>query len=163
LSPATRAGVIRELIGIARGTTITRWRDDTTIAAVVVAACNIVKVRVEAPIFPVLAEVERHIGKAISRKTKAAIEPICRAFVASSRDARRDAGQWAARARMTQARCAVLAAGDVSVVLADMFGEPMERLGSVARDDLRAHELFRFVLSRPYFDLRRALGLEGHA
>ena len=37
----------------------------------------------------------------------------------------------------------------------------IERLGGVARDDLRAHELLRFVLSRPYFDLRRSLGLEG--
>ena len=53
------------------------------------------------------------------------------------------------------------ASGDVSVVLADVFGEPLERVGAVARDDLRAHELLRFVLSRPYFDLRRSLGLEG--
>ncbi|MDF2696157.1 MAG: Exonuclease SbcC, partial [Labilithrix sp.] len=157
LSPTTRARVARELIAIARGTTITRWRDDTTIAAIVVAACNLAKVRVDAPPFAVLAEVERHIGKAISRKTKAAIEPLCRAYVAASPDAR----QWAARARASQARCAALAAGDVSVVLADVFSEPVERLGAVARDDLRAHELFRFVLSRPYFELRRSLGLEG--
>jgi cellulose synthase operon protein C len=157
LSPTTRARVARELVAIARGTTITRWRDDTTIAAIVVAACNLAKVRVDAPPFAVLAEVERHIGKAISRKTRAAIEPICRAYVTASPDAR----QWAGRARMTQARCAALAAGDVSVVLADVFSEPVERLGAVARDDLRAHELFRFVLSRPYFELRRSLGLEG--
>ncbi|MBX3207876.1 MAG: tetratricopeptide repeat protein [Labilithrix sp.] len=157
LSPTTRARVARELVSIARGTTITRWRDDATIAAIVVAACNLAKVRVDAPPFAVLAEVERHIGKAISRKTKAAIEPICRAYVAASPDAR----QWAARARISQARCAALASGDVSVVLADVFGEPVERLGAVARDDLRAHELFRFVLSRPYFELRRSLGLEG--
>ncbi len=159
LTPALRARVVRELIAIARGTTVTRWRDDTTIAAIVVAACNITKVRVDAPPFAVLAEVERHLNKAISRKTKAIIEPICRAYAASSPDAR----QWAARAGLTQARCAALAAGDVSVVLADVFGEPADRLGPAARDDLRAHELMRFVLSRPYFDLRRALGLEGQA
>ena len=87
------------------------------------------------------------------------IEPICRAYVSASPDVR----QWAARARITQARAAVLASGDVSVVLADLFGETVERLGTVARDDLRAHELLRFVLSRPYFDLRRSLGLEGQA
>jgi len=157
LSPTTRGRVARELFALARGTTITRWRDDTTIAAIVVAACNLAKVRIDAPPFAVLAEVERHIGKAISRKTRAAIEPLCRAYVTSAPDAR----QWAARARMSQARCAALASGDVSVVLADVFGEAVERLGAVARDDLRAHELFRFVLSRPYFDLRRSLGLEG--
>lgn len=157
LSPTTRARVVRELISIVRGTTVTRWRDDTTIAAVVVAACNLTKVRTDAPAFAVLAEVERHIGKAIARKTKAAIEPICRAHVAAGGDPR----QWAARARASQARAAVLASGDVSVVLVDVFGEPVERVGGLARDDLRAHELFRFVLSRAYFDLRRSLGLEG--
>ena len=157
LSPTTRARVARELLAIVRGTTVTRWRDDTTIAAIVVAACNIAKVPVDHPPFAVLAEVERLIGKAISRKTKAAIAPICKMFVSSGQDAR----QWAARARASQGRIAVLASGDVSVVLADVFGEPVERLGAVARDDLRAHELLRFVLSRPYFDLRRSLGLEG--
>lgn len=157
LSPATRGRVARELLSILRGTTVTRWRDDTTIAAIVVAACNISKVPYEHPPFAVLAEVERLVGKAISRKTKALIQPICKAVVQSGQDAR----QWAARARASQGRIAVVAAGDVSVVLADVFGEPVERLGGVARDDLRAHELLRFSLSRPYFDLRRALGLEG--
>jgi tetratricopeptide (TPR) repeat protein len=157
LSPTTRARVARELLAIVRGTTVTRWRDDTTIAAIVVAACNIVKVPVEHPPLAVLAEVERLIAKAIHRKTKASIVPICKAFAQRGQDAK----QWAARARSSQGRVAVLASGDVSVVLADVFGEPIERLGGVARDDLRAHELLRFVLSRPYFDLRRAIGLEG--
>jgi cellulose synthase operon protein C len=157
LSPTTRARVARELLAIVRGTTVTRWRDDTTIAAIVVAACNIAKVPFEHPPFAVLAEVERVIAKAINRKTKAAIAPLCKAFTQSGQDAK----QWAARARTSQGRVAVLASGDVAVVLADVFGEPVERLGGVARDDLRAHELLRFVLSRPYFDLRRAIGLEG--
>jgi hypothetical protein len=157
LSPATRARVARELFALVRGTTTTRWRDDTTIAAIVVAACNISKVQVDHPPFAVLAEVERLIAKAISRKTKAAITPICKAFVQSGQDAK----QWAARARASQGRMGVIASGDVAVVLADVFGEPVERLGAVARDDLRAHEILRFALSKPYFDLRRALGLEG--
>lgn len=157
LSPTSRARVARELLAIVRGTTVTRWRDDTTIAAIVVAACNIAKVHVEHPPFAVLAEVERLVNKAISRKTKAVIEPLCRAFVQSNADAR----VWAARARASQGRVAALASGDVSVVLADVFGETPPRLGAIARDDLRGHDLLRFVLSRPYFDLRRALGLEG--
>lgn len=157
LSPTTRARVARELLAIVRGTTVTRWRDDTTIAAIAIAACNIAKVPVENPSMAVLAEVERLIGKAINRKTKAAIAPICKAYAQSGQDPR----QWAARARASQGRIAAIASGDVSVVLADVFGEPVERIGAVARDDLRAHELLRFVVSRPYFDLRRALGLEG--
>ena len=157
LSPTTRARVARELLSIVRGTTVTRWRDDTTIAAIVVAACNIAKVPVDHPPFAVLAEVERLIGKAVNRKTKGLLPPICKLIVESRQDAR----QWAARARASQGRVATLASGDVSVVLADVFGEPVERLGAVARDDLRAHELLRFVLSRPFFELRRSLGLEG--
>jgi lipopolysaccharide biosynthesis regulator YciM len=157
LSPQTRARVARELWAIVRGTIVTRWRDDTTIAAIIVAACNQAKVKVEHPPFAVLAEVERLINKAISRKTRSQIEPICRAIVSTGQDSR----QWAARARLSQGRFAALASGDVAVVLADVFGEPVERLGGVARDDLRAHELLRWVLSRPYFDMRRALGLEG--
>ena len=157
LTTTTRARLVRELVAIARGTTITRSRDDTTVATVVVAACNLTKVRVAAPPLPSLPEIERQLGKAISRKVKAAIEPICRACVASGRDAR----QWAGRARMTQARFATLACGDVSIVLADLFGEPLERVSALAREDQRAHELFRFALSRPYFDVRRSLGLEG--
>ena len=157
LSPTTRARVARELLAIVRGTTVTRWRDDTTIAAIVVAACNIAKVPVGHPPFAVLAEVERLMSKAINRKTKGLLAPICKQFVQSGQDAR----QWAARARASQGRVATLASGDVAVVLADVFGEPIERLGAVARDDLRAHELLRFVLSRPFFELRRSLGLEG--
>lgn len=157
LSPATRGRVARELLGIVRGTTVTRWRDDTTIAAIVVAACNLAKVPVDSPPFAVLAEVQRLVEKALNRKTRQLIEPLCRAYVQSGQEPR----QWAARARASQGRAAAVAAGDVSVVLADVFGEPLERLGAVARDDLRAHELLRFVLSRPYFEVRRALGLEG--
>lgn len=156
LSQAARARLARELIALVRGTTVTRWRDDTTVAAIVVATCKLTKVPIDAPPYAVLAEVERLIGKAMSRKTRALVEPICRAYVASGADAR----AWAPRARSTQARAAVLASGDVSVALADVFDEPVERLAAAARDDLRAHELLRFVLSRPYFELRRSLGLE---
>jgi cellulose synthase operon protein C len=157
LSPQTRGRVARELLGLVRGTTVTRWKDDATIAAIVIASCNLAKVRVDTPPLAVLAEVERRVDKAITGKVKTAIGPICRAYVQSGHDPR----PWAARARASQARVAALASGDVSVVLADIFGEAPPRLSAIAREDLRAHELFRFVLSRPYFEVRRALGLEG--
>ena len=111
----------------------------------------------DAPQVAVLAEVERTIAKALPGKVKAVIEPICQRYVQSNVDPR----HWVLRARASQGRVAALAAGDVSVVLADVFGQPVDRLGTVARDDLRSHDLLRFVLSRPYFDLRRTLGLEG--
>jgi tetratricopeptide (TPR) repeat protein len=156
LSTTTRARLVRELFGLVRGTTVARWRDETGVAAIAIAACNIVKVRVDAPAFPSLAETQKAIDKAIARRTKGVIEPICRAFAASGVDAR----QWATRARSSQSRAGLIASGDVVLVLADLFGESIDRLPAMAKNDPRAHELLRFTLSRPYFDLRRALGLE---
>jgi tetratricopeptide (TPR) repeat protein len=157
LDNLTRARLARELAGIVRGTTMLRSRDDATAAAVVVAACNLAKIRIQAPPLAGLAEVERSLGKAISRKVRGVIEPLCRAYATSGQDAFR----WAQRARMTQARFATVASGDVSIVLAELAIDPTARLGSPAAEEQRAHELIRFILSRPYFDVRRALGLEG--
>jgi hypothetical protein len=156
LNPMTRARVARELLAIVRGTTVTRWRDDTTIAAIVVAACNLADVRVDSPPYAVLAEVEKLIGKAIARKTRKQLPEICRAIVASGTDAR----AWTHRALASHNRVAVIASGDVSVVLADLLGASPQ-IVDLARHDARAHELFRFVLSPAYFEIRRALGLEG--
>jgi tetratricopeptide (TPR) repeat protein len=156
LNPMTRARVARELLAIVRGTTVTRWRDDTTIAAIVVAACNIADVRVDSPPYAMLAEIEKLVGRAIARKTKKLLPEICRSIVASGADAR----AWAHRALASHNRVAVVAAGDVSVVLADLLGAAPQ-ITDVARHDARAHELFRFVLSPAYLEIRRALGLEG--
>jgi hypothetical protein len=60
-------------------------------------------------------------------------------------------------------RAAALACGDAAVVLADGFGVTGAELAAVARDDLRAHELLRFMLSPAYLEIRRALGLEDGA
>lgn len=156
LSPQLRSRVARELLAIVRGTVVTRWRDDTTIAAISVAACNLVKVRVESPAYAILAEVERSLGKAISRKTKNAIEPICQALAQQPRDAK----TWVPRAVASQHRISAVASGDASIVLADAFGLSLQDLPRVAREDLRCAELIRFVLSPDYFEIRRLLGLE---
>lgn len=159
LSPESRGRIARELLATRRGTVITRWRDATTIAAIVVAACNITKVRIESPVYAVLAEVERLMSKAISRRTRNAIEPVCQVIAQQPRDAK----AWVARAIASQHRISAIASGDASVVLADAFGLALPELGRVAREDLRCAELFRFVLSPDYFEIRRLLGLEGGA
>jgi hypothetical protein len=156
LTPQMRGRVARELMGIVRGSSVTRWRDDVTIAAIVVASCNLAKVPVNAPPNAALTEVERQLGKAIARKVKSQIEPLCQAIVQTGQDPK----IWAQRARASQSRAALVASGDVSVVLADLLGEPLEGIAPIARDDIRAEELLRFMLSPTYFDLRRALGLE---
>jgi len=157
LAPATRARVARELLAMVRGSTITRHRDDTTIAAIVVAACNLAEVKVDAPSYAVLADVERQLAKALPRKTKKLLPELCQAVVSANADAR----AWSKRALASHARVATLASGDVALALVDALGEPLERLSAVVKSDPRAEELLRFALSPAYLELRRALGLEG--
>ncbi len=156
LAPLTRARVARELIGIVRGTTITRWRDDVTIAAIVVAACRLSDVRIETPQYAVLAEVEKLLGKAIARRMRKAIPELCKAVVASGADAR----AWSKRALASQDRFSVIASGDPGVVLSEVLSVPVDRLAQAVPGNTRAEELLRFALSPSYQDVRRALGLE---
>lgn len=160
LSTTTRARLARELLGLARGSTIVRYRDDATIGAIVQSVCNLLKIRVDGPAYATLGEVQRAIDKAIARRTKNAIEPILRAYAAAGAP---DPRPWANRARSSQARAGLLASGDVVLVLVDLFNDSVPNLQHLVRDDQRAHELLRFILSRPYFDLRRALGLEAQS
>jgi tetratricopeptide (TPR) repeat protein len=157
LGALARARVARELLAILRGTTVARSRDDTSMAAIVVAACRLAEVRVDHPPYAVLAEIERLIGKAIARKTRKALPEICSAIAAQGSDAR----VWSRRALASQDRIAAVASGEPAVVIADALSVPLERVAQAAPSDGRAEELLRFVLSGQYLDLRRALGLEG--
>jgi hypothetical protein len=156
LSPMIRARVARELVAMARGTTIARSRDDVTIAAVVVAACQLADTPIDHPPYAVLAEVERLIGKALPRKTRKAIGDSCRAIVA----ARSEPRAWTKRTLASHDRIAVIASGDPSVVLLEMLNVPPEKLGAAVAGNARAEELLRFVLSPQYLQLRRSLELE---
>ena len=157
LAPAARARIARELLAVVRGTTVTRSRDEITVAAIVVAACRQAEVPIESPPYAVMAEVERLLGKAIARKTRKAIPDVCRAIVRSGADAR----AWSKRALASHDRVATIASGDPSVVLSDVLGVPLDRIGSAVKGNPRAEELLRFVLSPQYLEIRRSLGLEG--
>jgi tetratricopeptide (TPR) repeat protein len=156
LPVAVRAQVAREIYAMSRGTTIVRLRDETTVAAVVIAACKIADVRVEAPNYAVQAEIDKAVSKAIPRRTKKLLPEICQRIAQSRADAR----VWARRALASLDRVATLACGDVGIVLSEVLGQPPERLPEHLSGDARAEELLRFVMSRHYLDLRRALGLE---
>jgi hypothetical protein len=159
LTPLTRARIARELLAMVRGTTVVRSRDDITIAAIVVAACNQAEVPIEHPPYAMLVEVERLVGKAIARKTRKAIAEVCRSIVRSGGDAR----AWSKRALASHDRVATVASGDASVVLCDVLSTTAEKLGPAVKGNARAEELLRFVLSPLYLELRRSLGLEGGA
>ncbi len=149
--PMTCARVVRELFALARGTTMLRTRDDTTAAAVVVAACRIAEVPINSPPYAILAEVEKALRSAVPRKIKKALPEACGAVAQGGADPK----AFARAALASQARVAAVACGEISVVLADMV-PPMS-----AANDPRAIDLCRFVLSPAFVQVRRALGLEG--
>jgi hypothetical protein len=155
LTPAGRQAIARELFALRRGTTVTRTRDETTVSAIVVAACNLVEITVQSPPYAMLFDVQRQLGKALSRKTKKVLPDLCREVVRSHPDT----GAWARAAQASMYRMAAIAAGDVSLVLRDMLGVPNERLASAVARDERAHRLVAFVLSPSYLELRGRLGM----
>jgi len=157
LGPLARGRVARELLAIVRGATVTRSRDETSIAAIVVAACRLAEVPVAHPTYPVLAEIEKLIGKAIARKTRKLLPDVCHEVVSRNADAR----AWHKRSLASQDRMATIACGDPGVVLSDVLRVPVEQLESAIKGHARAEELIQFVLSPRYLELRQALGLEG--
>ena len=152
---AARGAVAREVFALRRGITAVRTRDDNTIASLVIAACQEAGFSVPNPQYAVFGEVARSVKKEIPRKVRKAIPDICQRIIASGQDPR----QWAAIARRSIDRLTVIAAGDVSIVLADILGAPRSELGGLVADNDRAKRLLGFVLSPSYLDLRKKLGM----
>ncbi len=152
---AARSAVAREVFALRRGITAVRTRDDNTIASLVIAACQEAGLTVPNPQYAVFGEVSRAVKKEIPRKVRKAIPDICQRIVASQQDPR----QWATIARRSIDRLAVIAAGDVSLVLADILGAPRSELSGLVADSERAKRLLGFVLSPSYLELRKKLGM----
>ena len=72
---------------------------------------------------------------------------------------RQDATAWAQAARRSIDRMAMIAAGDVSLVLSDVLAAPREKLGARVPSNDRAKRLLGFVLSPSYLELRKKLGM----
>jgi hypothetical protein len=155
LDAAARSAIARSVFALRRGITSVRTRDDNTIASIVVSACNEAGLTVPAPSYAVFGEVSRSIRKEISRKVKKVILEPCQKILAAKQDGR----TWAAAARRSIDRMAVIAAGDASIVLSDFMGVPREQLGSLSADNERARRLLAFVLSPSYLELRKKLGM----
>lgn len=153
--PATRSAVAREVYALRRGITAVRTRDDNTIASLVIAASQEAGLGVPNPQYAVFGEVSRAVKKEIPRKVRKAIPDICQRIMSSGQDPR----QWAAIARRSIDRLAVIAAGDVSLVLAEILGAPRTEIGGLVADNERARRLLGFVLSPSYLELRKKLGM----
>jgi tetratricopeptide (TPR) repeat protein len=155
LTPDGRQAIARELFALRRGISVTRTRDDTTVAAIVAAACNLAEVRIDSPPYAMLSDVQRLLGKTLPRRTRKILPDLCRAIVAEHRDVR----AWARSALASMYRMAAIAAGDVSLVLSDALGAPLSRLPDLIGHDDRARRLIAFVLSPRYLELRGKLGM----
>jgi len=152
LGPRHRQAVARELFALRRGTTVLRHRESAEIGALVVAACRVGEVQLPSPAYAMLGEFQRLLGKA-PRKVRKMLPDLARAVAASGQDPL----AWARAATSSLDRMAVIAAGDVSWVLAD-HGE-RGTIGLSDEANARAKRLLSFVLSPVYLALREQLGM----
>jgi len=156
LSLVDRARLVRELVALERGTTVVLVRDDVAVAAVIVASCAIAEVPLQTPAYSVLAETQRLLSKAISRKTKKVLPEFAQA-VARQLGGGGDLRSFRGHALRTLDRAAAVAAGDPAAAMIGVVGENAPA-AKVAADG-RANAMLRFVWSDDYFALRRQLGL----
>lgn len=155
LSARARSGIAREVFALRRGITAVRWRDDAAIASLVVASCIEAGLNVPQPPYAVFGEVSRAIHKEMPRKVRKIIPDVCQRIVSSGQDAR----AWAQAACRSNDRMAVIAAGDVSIVLSDVLGAQRDQLEGLVAENDRAVRLLSFVLSPSYLELRKKLGM----
>ena len=160
-SDDVRARLGRELFGLVRGTALFRHHDDSTLASVVVVACQLAKVPVESPAYAVLGEVQRCVNKAVPRKTKALLPQLCAPFGRGTPPAPK---AFIGCALASAARASVVFSANIDRAIADLAGSTGAATGGEIaqrlRDDARAMELLRFALSAEYERLRMALTLE---
>jgi hypothetical protein len=153
---ATRSALAREVFALRRGVTAVLARDDNTIASLVAAASIEAGVNVPAPPYAAFAEVQRSVKKeGIPRKNRKAALELCQRIAQSGQDAR----EWAQITRRSIDRMAVIAAGDVSIVVSEIAGTPRDRLDGHAAENERVRRLLGFVLSPSYLELRKTLGM----
>ncbi len=155
LDPASRSAVAREVFALRRGITCVRHHDDTSVAAVAIAVCNELGVPIPNPGYPLYGEISRAVHKGISKRVKKAAPP----FALDIQRVGQDPRSWVGAAVRSCDRMAALAAGDVSIVLANMLGRPRTDLEDAVKDNDRAKTLLKFVLSPGYLELRRKLGM----
>ncbi|HEY2406122.1 MAG TPA: tetratricopeptide repeat protein [Polyangiaceae bacterium] len=154
LNARHRGAIARELFALRRGTTVLRHREATEIGALVVAACRLVEVQVPSPQYAMLDEFTRQLGKEIPRRIRKQLPELAAAVANLAPDPL----AWSHAAKSSLDRMAVIAAADVSWVLADR-GNPRGNLGVTDEARERAQRLLAFVLSTSYLELRDKLGM----
>ena len=152
---AARSAVAREVFALRRGLSAVRERDEHTIASLVAAAAIDAGVPFPTPQFAVYGEIARVVKKEMTRKVRKSIPDVCQRILSS----RQDPLAWALAAQRSLDRVAVIAAGDVSIVLGRVLGAQRTELAGKIADSERARRLLGFVLSPSYLELRKTLGM----
>jgi tetratricopeptide (TPR) repeat protein len=155
LDAAGRSAIGREVFALRRGTTAVAYQDDNTIASIVVAVCKDAGLAMQNPPYAVFGEIERVMVKAMNRKLRNAARPICQRLAGGAIHAH----AWAAAARRSLDRMALIAAGDAASVIEQVLGPPSSPARQAIESDLRAKRLLSFAMSADYLELRRKLGM----
>lgn len=160
---AARSALAREVFTLRRyALAALRTQEDAAIASVVIALCNEMGANIPKPPYAVYGPIAMTVKKEISRRVKKSAGDVAMEVARSGQDPM----AWVVAARRSCDRMAAIAAGDVSIVLADLYRRPRSQLSSAMQlvreggsDNERALALLRFVLSPGYLDLRRKLGM----
>ncbi len=154
LSPGYRQSVARELFALRRGTTVLGHREAPEVSALVVAACKLGGIELDAPPFAMLTEFQRQLGKEMPRRVKKLLPELAREVA----DSGQDLLTFYRAATSSLDRMAAVAAGDVSWVLAGDARNRGRPAASLEGQE-RMRRLLSFVLSPPYLMLRERLGM----
>jgi hypothetical protein len=154
LSPLHRQAVARELFALRRGTTVLGHREAPEVAALVVAACRLGGVELNAPAFALLGEFQRQLAKEMPRRVKKVLPELAQRVRAQADDPT----DFYRAATASLDRMAALAAGDVSWVLTPDSANRGRAPASIEGQE-RMKRLLTFVLSPTYLTLREALGM----
>ncbi|MEM6787291.1 MAG: hypothetical protein AAF715_07195 [Myxococcota bacterium] len=153
-APEVRSAIAREAFALARGTSVLLHNDDATVASAFVAVCRDAGVELSRPSYAVFGEVERQVKKAMSRRIRKLVAPVAR----QASDGL-DATAWAAAARRSIDRMALIGSGDASHVIDRIVGPAGSPARAAMKDDPRATQLLAFALSDEYLRLRAQLGM----
>jgi tetratricopeptide (TPR) repeat protein len=154
LTPRQRQAVARALFAVRRSITALVDRDPFEVRSIVGVACRLGEVEPPYPASVSDAEFQRRIQRELPRKIRRVLPELARRVVGSGQDP----VAWWRAARGTLDRLGLLAAGDVSWVLAETVAE---RGHEPATDEAaeRARRLLAFALSDAYLELRESLGM----
>jgi hypothetical protein len=154
LTPRQRQAVARALFAIRRGSAALFDRDPADVRSIVSASCRLGEVEPAYAASATDAEYQRRIQRELPRKVRRVLPELARRVA----DSGQDPEAWARAARSTFDRLGVVAAGDVSWVLAaSVAARGAEPASADARE--RARRLLAFVLSDAYLELRERLGM----